>query len=636
MRRSFVQHGILAVVMVVVIGSGIFGLSLMASARADQRVPVKGQNVPLLKYAHAIGAASGQQSINLSIGLQMRNQQELTGLLSALYNPHSSQYHHFLTPQQFVAEFGPTAAQQQQVVDYLRSSGITVNKVSSNGLLINANATVAQAEAAFQVQINNYQMGSRQFYANATVPSIPSPVAPLILSVGGLDNSVQLRPLVHRALRTHRALQPLAGYKQADLVGAYDMTPLHQAGILGNNQTVAVFELDGYQQSDIDQFFSQNNLSKPTITNTLVDGANGSAGAGAIEVELDIDVVGEIAPKATQIVYEGPNTTQGVNDTYNQIVTDNKAQITTISWGECESQSGAAELQTLDGIFKQGATQGISLFAASGDSGAYDCNDTNLAVDSPAGDPYITGVGGTNLQETNGTYGSESVWSDPTSTQRSAKGAGGGGGLSSTFDLPSWQVAPGVSNQYSNGKREVPDVSADADPKTGYAVYCTVSASGCPSTGNIVVGGTSAAAPLWAGSTALLNEYLQQQGKTRVGFANPTLYKLANEKQPNPPFHDVTSGDNLYYPATPGYDLASGLGTPDVYNIARDIASGGAPDPTPTPAPTVTPTNNPTPVPTSVPTGDPTPAPVDNPTPVPTGDNPTPVPTGGDGAPGSY
>ncbi len=636
MRRSFVQHGILAVVMVVVIGSGIFGLSLMASARADQRVPIKGQNVPLLKYAHAIGAASGQQSINLSIGLQMRNQQELTGLLSALYNPHSSQYHHFLTPQQFVAEFGPTAAQQQQVVDYLRSSGITVNKVSSNGLLINANATVAQAEAAFQVQINNYQMGSRQFYANATAPSIPSPVAPLILSVGGLDNSVRLRPLVHRALRTHRALQPLAGYKQADLVGAYDMTPLHQAGILGNNQTVAVFELDGYQQSDIDQFFSQNNLSKPTITNTLVDGANGSAGAGAIEVELDIDVVGEIAPKATQIVYEGPNTTQGVNDTYNQIVTDNKAQITTISWGECESQSGAAELQTLDGIFKQGATQGISLFAASGDSGAYDCNDTNLAVDSPAGDPYITGVGGTNLQETNGTYGSESVWSDPTSTQRSAKGAGGGGGLSSTFDLPSWQVAPGVSNQYSNGKREVPDVSADADPKTGYAVYCTVSASGCPSTGNIVVGGTSAAAPLWAGSTALLNEYLQQQGKTRVGFANPTLYKLANEKQPNPPFHDVTSGDNLYYPATPGYDLASGLGTPDVYNIARDIASGGAPDPTPTPVPTVTPTNNPTPVPTSVPTGDPTPAPVDNPTPVPTGDNPTPVPTGGDGAPGSY
>ncbi len=618
MRRSFVQHGVLAVVMIVVIGSGIFGISLMASARADQRVPIKGQNVPLLKYAHAIGAASGQQQIDLSIGLQMRNQTELAGLLTALYNPRSPQYHRFLTPQQFAAEFGPSVTQQQQVVDYLRGAGITVDKVSSNGLLINARASVAQAESAFQVQINNYQMGANHFYANASAPSIPSPVAPLILSVGGLDNSVHLHPL------THRALQPLAGYKQTDLVGAYDMTPLHQAGIQGNNQTIAVFELDGYQQSDINQFLSQNNLGQPSITNVLVDGSNGSAGAGAIEVELDIDVVAEIAPKASQIVYEGPNTTQGVNDTYNQIVTDNKAQITTISWGECESQSGAAELQTLDGIFKQGAAQGISLFAAAGDSGAYDCNDTNLAVDSPASDPYITGVGGTNLQETNGVYGSESVWSNATDTQRSAKGSGGGGGLSSTFDQPGWQVGPGVNNQYSNGKREVPDVSADADPQTGYAVYCTVSAAGCPSTGDIVVGGTSAAAPLWAGSTALLNEYLQQQGKPRLGFANPTLYSLANTQQANAPFHDITSGDNLYYPATAGYDMASGLGSPDVYNLARDIASGNAPDPTPTPVPTTTPTSVPTPVPTGTAPVDPTPVPGDTPTPVLTG-NGTPT-----------
>ncbi len=569
MRRSFIQHAVFALVMVVVIGSSIFGISVMARAKLDSRVPIKGQNVPLLKAAHVLGAASAQNQVDLSIGLQMRNQQALAGLLTALYNPLSPQYHHFLTPQQFAAEFGPTAAQQQQVVDYLHGAGITVSKVSSNGLLINAHATIAQAESAFQVQINNYQLGARQFYANTNIPTLPSPVSPLILSVGGLDNSVHLRPLAHRALK-----KPLVGYKQTDLVGAYDMTPLHQAGILGNNQTVAVFELDGYQQSDINQFLTQNNLGKPNITNTLVDGADGSAGAGAIEVELDIDVVAEIAPKASQIIYEGPNTTQGVNDTYNQIVTDNKAQITTISWGECESQSGDAELQTLDSIFKQGAAQGISFFSASGDSGAYDCNDTNLAVDSPAGDPYVTGVGGTNLQETNGVYTSESVWSDPTSTQRGTNGSGGGGGLSSTFDQPSWQVAPGVNSQYSNGKREVPDVSADADPKTGYAVYCTVSAAGCPTTGNIVVGGTSAAAPLWAASTALLNEYLQQQSKSRIGFANPTLYKLANEKQPNPPFHDVTTGDNLYYPATVGYDLASGLGSPDLYNIARDIAGG--------------------------------------------------------------
>lgn len=168
----------------------------------------------------------------------------------------------------------------------------------------------------------------------------------------------------------------------------------------------------------------------------LVDRFNGSAGPGAIEVELDIEVVAAMAPKANQIVYEGPNTTQGINDTYNQIVTDDKAQITTISWGECESDSGNAELQTLDTIFKQGAAEGIAIYAAAGDFDAYDCPDNNLAVDSPAGDPYITGVGGTTLQLNGGTYGSESVWSNPSNIQRSPKGDGGGGGISSYFQLP--------------------------------------------------------------------------------------------------------------------------------------------------------------------------------------------------------
>ncbi len=300
-------------------------------------------------------------------------------------------------------------------------------------------------------------------------------------------------------------------------------------------------------------------------------------------------------------------------------MTDNKAQITTISWGECETQSGAAELQTLDGIFKQGAAQGISLFAASGDSGAYDCNDSNLAVDSPAGDPYIIGVGGTNLQTTGGAYGSESVWSNPTDTQRSPKGSGGGGGISGTFAQPTWQVGPGVKNQYSNGNREVPDVSADADPATGYAVYCTVSASGCPSTGSITVGGTSAAAPLWAGSMALINNYLQSQNKPLAGFISPKLYGLANSTQQYAPFHDVTSGTNLYYPATAGYDQGSGIGSPDIYNIARDLAGGNVP----TPSPTVG-TPNPSPTATAVPVTTPTDTPVATDTPVSTD---TPVPT---------
>ncbi len=621
MQRKFVHKLGSAIVVLVVVSVSILSLKLFAQARQDARVPIQGQTVPLISHAQLLGAANGQQQLNLSIGLQPRNQQELDDLLRQMYDPSSSLYHHFLTPQEFTDEFGPTPDQQQQVANYLRSQGLHVTSISPNGLLIDANATVAQAESTFQVSINNYQLGTHTFYANASAPIVPSSLSSLIASIGGLDNSVKYHPLVQRmhykgpgggkpglGPRTSRATpNAQSGYTPADLVGAYDAGPLHQAGFSGNNQTVAVFELDGYQSSDVTQYLQTYNLGSPSISNVLVDGFNGSAGPGAIEVELDIEVVAAMAPKASQIVYEGPNTTQGVNDTYNKIVTDNKAQVTTISWGECESASGAAELQTLDTIFKQGASQGIAMFAASGDSGAYDCNDSNLAVDSPAGDPYITGVGGTNLQINNGAYGSESVWSNPTDTQRSPNGAGGGGGISNTFAQPSWQTGPGVKNQYSNGNREVPDVSADADPASGYSVYCTVSASGCPSAGWIVVGGTSAAAPLWAGSTASMNEYLQKQGKSRMGFANPVLYGLAGAQQQYAPFHDVTSGTNLYYPATTAYDLASGWGSPDIYNIARDIAGGTGPNPSPTPSPTATATDTPTPGPSPNPTDTPTP-----------------------------
>ena len=368
MQRKIVYNLGTAVVILVVVSVSILSLKLFAQARQDARVPIQGQTVPLIRHAQLLGAANEQQQLNLSIGLQPRNQQELDNLLRQMYDPRSSLYHHFLTPQEFADEFGSTPDQQQQVANYLRGQGLHVTSISPNGLLIDANASVAQAESTFQVSINNYQLGTHTFYANSSAPIVPSSLSSLIASIGGLDNSVKYHPLVQRmhykgrrggkpgiGPRTSQATpNAQSGYTPADLVGAYDAGPLHQAGVSGNNQTVAVFELDGYQSSDVTQYLQTYNLGSPSISNVLVDGFNGSAGAGAIEVELDMEVVAAMAPKATQIVYEGPNTTQGVNDTYNKIVTDNKAQVTTISWGECESASGAAELQTLDTIFKQG------------------------------------------------------------------------------------------------------------------------------------------------------------------------------------------------------------------------------------------------------------------------------------------
>lgn len=572
---------------------------MSAHANLNQQVLLSGQGVSLVQKVQLLHATDTSQPLSLSIGLQMRNAADFDNLLQQIYDPQSAQYRHYLTPDQFNQLFAPTVDQVQQVVSYLQSQGLSVTSVAPNNLLIDATSSVGQAQQAFHTQINTYRMGGHTFFANTTPPSIPVSLSSLIASINGLDNSVQYHPLYHRGQLLPQA-GPTKGYGAKDLEGAYDVGALHGTNILGDNQTVAVFELDGYQTSDVTQYFQYYNLGNPHITNVLVDGFNGAAGQGALEVSLDIEVVAAMAPHANQIVYEGPNTTQGLNDTYNKIVTDNKAQIATVSWGLCERSSGASELQTLDTILKQGAAEGISFFAASGDSGAYDCADSSLAVDSPASDPYVTSVGGTNLQLNGGVYGSESVWSDSSTIQRGPKGAGGGGGMSNTFKQPNWQRGSGVQNQYSDGFREVPDVTADADPNTGYAVYCTVPNAGCPGTGWLSVGGTSGSAPLWAGSTALFNQYLQAQGKARLGYANPSLYSLFNSQQPYPAFHDVTNGNNLFYAATTNYDLASGLGSPDIYNMARDLVSGsasGTPTPIPSPTPTDTPTATPTPTP---------------------------------------
>ena len=634
MRRNIVRTILVAMVALLLIGTSLLAVHLSVRAAPNQSVVLSGQIAPLVQQAQVLHAADTSQQLNLSIGLQLRNTSDLDTLLSNLYNPQSPQYRQFLTPDQFNQFFAPTPDQVQQVVAYLQSQGLTVTGVSSNNLLIDATGTVAQAQHTFNTQINTYQLGNHTFYANADAPTVPGSVAQLITSINGLDNSVQYHPLYQRSLlSTHQQLiqhasalpaaGPTSGYGPKDVAGAYDATALQNAGYLGDNQTVAVFELDGYQTSDVNQYLQYYNLGTPSISNVLVDGVNGSAGQGAIEAELDIELVAGMAPHANQIVYEGPNTTQGLNDTYNKIVTDNKAQVATTSWGLCENSTGTSELQTLDTIFKQAAAQGISFFAASGDSGAYDCNDTNLNVDSPASDPYVTGVGGTNLQLNAGAYGSESVWSNPNAIQRGPKGAGSGGGISNTFKMQSWQTGPGVQNQYTNGFRQVPDVTANGDPTTGYAMYCTVTNAGCPATGWLSVGGTSAGAPVWAGNMALVNQFLQAQGKPRVGYANPVLYGLFNAQQQFPAFHDVTSGNNLFYPATSGYDMGSGIGSPDVYNIARDLAqisSGG----TPTPPPTATATSTPTPVPS------PSPTPPNTPTPTPTPAPPPPLIQNGD------
>ncbi|GHO43369.1 S53 family peptidase [Ktedonospora formicarum] len=553
-----------------IIAAQVLGSHLAASANGPnhghelgQRTKLSGHMAPLLKKYKPMHASNGQQTLNLAISLNLRNSSELDALLAAQNNPHSPLYHHYLTSQEFAQRFSPTRQEVQRVTAYVRANGLRVTGISSNNQLINVSGTMENVERVFNVSISDYNLDGHIAYAPTNEPSVPADMANMILHISGLTNAARYQPqltaLPGNTRQRHQG--PQGGYTPTELRTAYNVTPLLQAGNDGTGQTVALFELDGYTPSNIDTYLQQYDLGAPKYSNVLVDGATNTPGSGAVEVELDMEVVSAIAPGANQKVYIGPNSDTGVIDTYNKIVTDNAAKVVSISWGLCEQSSGDAMLDSLNNIFKQGASQGQAFFAASGDAGAYDCGDNQLAVDSPASDPNVVGVGGTRLQlSTNGTYQEESVWSDPTTTDRGPNGVGGGGGISSHFSRPTYQ--DGVQD---NANRTVPDVSADADPQTGYSVFATGRWG--------TVGGTSAAAPLWAGIATLINQHLKEQNQPTLGNAHTQLYNLFTKQQTAAPFHDVTTGDNLHYQATQGYDLASGLGTPNAWNIAQDLAA---------------------------------------------------------------
>jgi kumamolisin len=563
--------------------------SAVANAAQAPKVKIAGQTPNAAQHGSKVAHKSSTDTLNLAISLNYRNKAQLVALLAGISDPTSSQYHHYLTSEQFASQFGATSADAAKVKAFLERNGMRVTSISPDNTLINVSGTTAQAEAAFSTTINNYQSAKGTYYAYETDPLVSADVSGLILGVQGLENEPRWRtatPHGKPIAAPHVGSGPAGGYTPAELRGAYNVNPLISAGYTGAGQTAAVFELDGYVASNISTYVSNYGLGSPAPSNILVDGYNGAAGQGEVEVELDIEVINAIAPKAQVLVYEGPNSSAGVVDTYKKIATDNTAKVISSSWGQCENESAQSDINSEDQVYQQYAAQGQSIFSAAGDTGAYDCRDqaTLLNVDNPSDDTYVTGVGGTNLTISGTSYSSETVWNASASSA-------GGGGISTLFTKPSYQTGPGTTNSYSNGERQVPDVTAVADPASGYSIYSQGSWT--------VVGGTSAAAPLWAGIATLSNNYAASNGKASLGQANPTLYSIFNNatKYAND-FHDITSGTNRYYPATSGYDQASGIGSPNAYNLVLDINGSITPPPTTTPPTTTT-----TPVPTTTPTG---------------------------------
>ncbi len=575
---------------------------------------------PLISVSQLLGIDShSNRTLQMSVSLALRNQTQLSSLLHDLYDPSSASYHQFLSVNAFAQQFGPTPDKEQTVENYLTQQGFTVTQTYPNHMLIDFSGPQSLAERVFGVTINDYQdpLG-RDFFANANVPTLPAYLASFVTFVGGLDNANQFYhpPITSQNTSSTNpkagANCPSAGqagggggifgglggnqvaYIPNQFAKAYNYDALHSAGLQGAGQTVGVFELDGYSSSDIQAYTQCFGGGSVPLKNVLLDGFNGQPGAGAIEVQLDIEIILSMAPKLSNlIVYEAPNTTQGFNDEWARIVSD-KTPVISVSWGDCEKNMGQQEAQQENKYFQEAAAQGQSILVASGDSGSSSCFqlggqsfDTSLNADDPAAQPYVTAVGGTTLTlNSDNSYQSEHVWNG------GLFGGAGGGGISQFWKLPDWQKGPGTQNSYSNGMRETPDVSLDADPATGYPVYCTAGSScngsGGGTSGWLTVGGTSAAAPMWAAMIALANQEAAQHGKGVLGFLNPAIYRIASGSHYSSDFHDITppsdpsvpsDNDELginggAYPVTNAYDMATGWGTFNAAKLAADLVAG--------------------------------------------------------------
>ena len=519
-----------------------------ASATPAPRAVLHGDVVSALSHSTRTGAVAANASISVAVSLAPRDAAGLDAFLAQVGNPKSALYKHYLTVAQFADRFGASPAAVKQVTDYLTSQGLKVSSVNANRLTVNATGSAAQVAKAFGTSLATYHDATtkRDYYANATAPSLPAAVAANVVDVAGLSTYARSVHYSQPATATPNATsKAVTGLTPAKARKAYNLTSEISAGYDGTGETIGLIEFSAYTQSDVTKYDSNFSLSPSTPTVVKADGGTTDT-SGKDEVELDIEVIQALAPGAAIKVYEAPNSDAGEVAMYSAIVSAD-VPVISISWGTYEAGETSSNRTALDTDFKQAAAQGESVYAASGDSGSDDAGDGGTSVDFPASDTYVTGTGGTTLSYTSstGAYKSESAWS------------GSGGGISSYFATPSFQ-----SSVNSGSYRDVPDVSAVADPNTGWAIYEAGSWQ--------EFGGTSAAAPNWAAFTAIYDDYAANNGGSALGYANSSIYALASSSSYSSAFHDVTSGSNGAYSAATGYDKVTGWGS---YNGANFIAA---------------------------------------------------------------
>jgi kumamolisin len=469
--------------------------------------------------------------------LKLKERVTMQQLAESVQNRLSARYQKFYSPEEIKQLAGPTDEQYQELLKEVKAQGFTVVSESPTHLWISVKGDSAQFEKAFATQISTEKTGVRHLMMAATIPSKLS----LVESVSGLDNTRKSFPKFVRSSIRPMASADAGGVPQQTIKDAYGFSPLYAAGLSGKGQHIAIATYDGFHADNVNKFYSLSNLKPgPTVDQVAFNGTANYDEGSAMETELDAEFTGMMAPGANVHVFaSATNDDAGELQMFTAILDDNRAKIVNYSWGSCETGLSSQHVSDMTTVFARAVAQGVNIMVASGDSGSDSCQDSTTAADWPAAAPYVVAVGGTTFAQ-NGSALAETGWS------------GSGGGISNVWDLPSWQK--NLGSQYN--KRSYPDVSFNADPSSGQAIWSQEYGQA----GWYVIGGTSMAAPQWSGFMALVGEARQKNGAATVGFLNPIIYGFADADRAAT-FHDITSGTNGAFSAGPGWDAVTGLGS---------------------------------------------------------------------------
>jgi kumamolisin len=561
-----------------------------------KRVTLPGSTRRPLAGAKVVASVDPNQRVAITIQLRRRPGSNLDATVNRIASESLSQ-RRYLTRAELAAQAGADPTDMAKIDAFANNYALTVEQTDLARRTAKLSGRIADLSAAFGVKLQRYKAGAISYRGRTGTISIPAELNGIIERVLGLDNRPTARPhhrfankKIERNSSSTRAAarrrkggkkpKPAAGtastsYSPVQIADIYNFP----SGLDGTGQTIALIELNdidsqgnatgaGYQTSDLQTFFQNLGLAVPSVTAVGVDGGANVPGPDPdadAEVTLDIEVAGAVAPGANIAVYFGPNTDDGFIQVLSAAIHDDvrKPSIVSVSWGQAEETATTQLLQGLEQILQEATALGITVCVAAGDDGSADEEqnvwDGKPHVDFPASSTYSLACGGTTL-DSSSTPGSpaEIVWN------RGANGGATGGGVSNFFPAPSYQSGINIpAPAQSAGGRGVPDVAADADPYTGYSVF--IGGTQQP------IGGTSCVAPLYAGLIARINQSLLSAGGNAVGYLNPLLYPQANSAGV---FNDITSGNNdIYddlngeYPAGPGWDPCTGLGSVDGTNL---------------------------------------------------------------------